>query len=285
MDTRSPITEAKADHIEYETEKFNENLTIQASSLKTIDFELNEGTKFEVIFSIQIQENLPIDIWFVNEDNYMLLTSDVNFLYFIDGSDSEVTYTKKILELAEEDLYKLVMANYNNQTVNANIIYEVRTFSAESSTTSSEDLPVFTYILFVTIIILGVFLFVLYVKGRNYKQSALRASSKVSNGKKAKKSKPKRSTVKVSYNEPTKVTRTRRVKKITPNVTSEEPSGEYKNVVPKKAKSEEPKVEPSEDYASEKTKPKISKKILSRFCGFCGTQVSTPFCKNCGNKV
>jgi hypothetical protein len=100
---------------------------------------LQEGEEFEIVFSLQVKNNLPIDIWFVTEDHYFLLVSGAQFLFFIDGSEQEVIYTKNIVSLAEHDLYKLVMTNTNNQTVEANVIYEIRTYYTESEETSSSD--------------------------------------------------------------------------------------------------------------------------------------------------
>jgi len=166
------LMEIGAEHKKFEVEKFNENITIPPDAIGFIDFNLQEGEEFEVIFTLQVKEDLPIDIWFVNEDHYLLLVNGAQFLYFIDGSEHEVSYTKKIVTLMEHDLYKLVMTNYyNNQTVEVNIVYEIRTYYADSDETSSEDLSIFMFPLLLAVVIFIVLIIVLLFKIRNYNQN------------------------------------------------------------------------------------------------------------------
>lgn len=81
------------DYKKFETEKSNENKTLSYGGIKALDINLEKGEEFKIISSVQVKEGLPIDLWLENEDNNILLISDVNFLYFIDGSAQEVTYT------------------------------------------------------------------------------------------------------------------------------------------------------------------------------------------------
>ena len=62
LDSSPILQEAIADHIEFEVEKFEENLTIQPNTFQTIEFNLQEGEKIEVVFTLQVKEGLPIDV-------------------------------------------------------------------------------------------------------------------------------------------------------------------------------------------------------------------------------
>jgi hypothetical protein len=257
---------AIADHREFEVDKFEENLTIQPNAFQTIDFNLQEGEKIEVVFTLQVKEALPVDVWFLNEDHYLLLVNGAQFLFFIDGSEQEVTYTRKIVTLTEHDNYKLVIANYNNQTVEANIIYEIRTYYAETGETSSEDLPIFLYPLLLAVVILVVLVIVLLFKTRNYKQTISNISEKASI-KKGEKRKPKKAKPKIPKKATLKKADARRPKYVVPKATAEEPS------------------EKAETVVLEQEEPKVSEKVTPKFCGHCGKPVTTQFCTHCGRKV
>jgi hypothetical protein len=261
------LIRASAENKEFDAEIFNENISIPSENFKTAIFNLKEGEEFEIIYTLQVKENLPINIWFVNEDNYLLLMSDVNFLYFIDGSDQEVSYTKKIVSLKEVGIYKLVMINSNNQTVNVNLISEIRTFSSDSGETSSEDLSFFFYPLVIAVIILVALLAVLLFKGHMNKKDMKKITNKSSSKKKGKKHKPKKSKDKVPDDKSGERKKTHKVKKAEPKISDEETSKVLKNIVPKD------------------NEPVVSEKVSSRFCGDCGEAVNTTYCKNCGRKV
>ena len=262
----SPLfQEAIGERIEFEVEKFEENLTIQPNTFQTINFNIQEGEKIEVVFTLQVKEALPVDVWFLNEDHYLLLVNGAQFLFYIDGSDQEVTYTRKIVTLTEHDNYKLVIANYNNQTVEANIIYEIRTYYAETGETSSEDLPIFLYPLLLAIVILVVLVIVLLFKTRNYKQTISNISK--APVKKGEKHKAKKAKPKVSEKATIKNAKTRKSKYIESKVSAEKPSKK------------------TEAAISEQEEPKVLKKVTPKFCGHCGKPVTTPFCTYCGRKV
>jgi len=260
------LQEVTAEHKEFEVDIFEENLTIQSNAYKAIDLNIQEGDKIEVVFTMQVKEALPVDVWFVNEYHYLLLVNGAQFLFFIDGSDQEVTYTRKIVTLTEHDVYKLVIANYNNKTVTTNTIYEIRTYYAETGETSSEDLPFFFYLLLLAIVILAILLIALLFKTRNYKQTISNISGKA-HGKKGKKHKPKKVKPKVSEKATIKKAETLRPKYVVPKTTADELH------------------EKTETVVSEQAEPKISEKVTQRFCGHCGKPVSTPFCPHCGRKV
>jgi hypothetical protein len=256
-----------AEQKEYKVEKFDENLTIQPKNIRYVTFNLDDGEEFEIIYSVQVNISLPIDIWLVTEDNYLLFVSNAQFLYYIDGSEREVIYTKKIVTIEEHGVYVLVMAYYNNQTVEVNIIGELRTYLVEISETSSWQPSDFFYPLLLAVTILVILLIVFYSKARKYKRTMIKGSHKVSSKKKAKRHKEKKIKDQVANAEPTMRTKKHKVKKVKPKVSEEE--SYIMSEVP------EPK----------QTEPEVSDKAIPGYCGYCGEPVDTPYCKSCGRKV
>jgi hypothetical protein len=243
-----------AEHREYDDEKFQEKLIIPASSLKTIDLEFKEGKELELIYGLQVKEGLPIDVFFVNNENYNKFVIGGEFAYFIDGSEQNVIADTKIVGVKEYNSYKLILANYNNQTVEIDIIYETRIYKAESSDDSSEDsfFSDLAYPLLIVVIILAALLILLIVKTRRLKQTEPEVTNKAGsrkskNHKKSKKSRP--------------------------------PKREAK---PSKMVKKEAKPTKREDK-----RKALSKKIHEGpgFCGYCGKSGDTPYCKYCGKKV
>lgn len=249
--------DVSADRREFEVERFNENITIPSGNIGSIEFDIQEDNDIEIVYAILVKQGLPIDAYFVTEDNYLLLISDSNFLYLIDGSQREFVYTKKILSLTEQDLYMLVMTNYNNQSVEVNVVYEIRTYQEE---TSSEDFSFFLYILLVAVIILAILLIVLLLKTRRNNRALLKDTKKTSSTK-AKKSKIKKAKSKKS--------------KVIKKEPAEAP--EPDEAVP----------EPIEEQPVEQKKAEsgVSKENPPGFCGYCGKPITTPFCSYCGRKV
>ena len=109
--TSSLFLQASAEQKVFDSEEFIENVTLSAYNYKAIDFNFQEGKSLEVVIKVKVIQELPIDIWFVNKDNYLLLTNGAQFLYFIDGTDQQVSYAKKVITLKEHDNYKLVLTN------------------------------------------------------------------------------------------------------------------------------------------------------------------------------
>jgi hypothetical protein len=246
--------EATAGNREFDIEAFDENISIAPFTLESIDIAFQEGCEFEVIFTLQVKENLPIDVWFMNEDNYLLLTSNAQFLFYIDGSEEQVTYTKNIVSLTEHDLYKLVMANYNNQTVVVNVVYEIRTYYDELGENSSDDSVMLFYSLFIIVVLLVIFLIVFILKNRRYKLMLYKINDKAAS-KKSKTRKPKKKRKK------------HKTKKSKPK-SSEKTSSRKSEVL----ESEEPETKETQD-------------VSRSYCGHCGKPVSTPYCIHCGRKV
>ena len=159
------LIEVTAEHNEFAVVEFNENYSIPKNKIQTIDFTFQEGNKLEIIYTIQVEDNLPIDIWFVDEDNNLLLNGGAQFLYFIDGSEQKTSYEKKFVTVTKHDNYKLVLTNYyNNQTINAAIEGEVRTYQEEVKDNSLNLIQISHYLLIVISIIFIVMTMVLSLK-------------------------------------------------------------------------------------------------------------------------
>jgi hypothetical protein len=151
--------------------EWTENKTISPLTYESIDIDFVGRQNLEVVFTLQVIQDIPIDVWFMDEDNYTLFSNgDQQFSFHIDGSEQQVTYTKNIVILEEQGLYKLVMDNFNNQTIKVNVVYEFRTYFAMSKKTSSEDNSAYVLPLLILVIILAALLIVFAFKFRKYKQ-------------------------------------------------------------------------------------------------------------------
>jgi hypothetical protein len=257
--------EGTAEYKEFEIREFQDSKTIPPNKMVVLDIDFQKGNEIEVVFSVKERNNLPVDIWFVNEDNYLLLSGGAQFLFYIDGSQQQVSYTRKIVTLTEYDLYKLVITNYyNNQSVDVDLTYEIRTPSIESTETSSLsskdskdtfsfDSVMFRYILLTVIIILAVLVIVLGFKARSNKNFQVKVFNK---------------TQKIHSSKPNK----NKGKSPKKEISEKEKTNKKKKIQEKSSKREEPEMVKD-----------ISK--LNSFCGHCGELVNTPFCRNCGYKV
>ena len=76
--------------------EFQENITIPTNELQVLNLVFTEGDELELIFTIQVEQELPIDVWFVDSVNYVRLVDGNEFVYFIDGSDQEVTLPRRL---------------------------------------------------------------------------------------------------------------------------------------------------------------------------------------------
>ena len=236
-----------AEHKEFDVKEFSEKITILRNDHQAMDFNFQEGKELEIIYTVQVKDELPIDIWFINEDNYLLLSGGAQFLYFMDGTSQQVSYTKNVVTLTKHDNYKLVMTNYySNQTVEVNVVGEIRAFEDGSEHSSSDFSSFLMYISIIIFIILVVVIIVLGISIYKYKRAEGKETDKIS-GKKAKKDKLKKDKGKVR--------------------------GSAKNVKGKKAKYEAIK------------KATNAQGTPADFCGYCGKPVDTPFCKHCGHKM
>jgi hypothetical protein len=242
--------EVSAENKEYNIEKIDHKMVIPFNSYKSIDINFEEGKELEVIFNLQVKNNLPIDLWFVNDDNFLLLSSGSQFLYFIDGSDRQQSYARRIVTLNEYDNYKMVMTNYYaNQSVEVDISLELRTYSKSSE--KSEFSWTLAYIIIVSIItsIFIIFLALKRLRGRRViGKNTIKESPKIN--KKMVKNHKNRNSLKRNNSKKTK--------------------SEKKN-----------------NTKSNQKNPGSSKKSIeaANFCGYCGKKVDTPYCKNCGEKL
>jgi len=247
-----------AKYKEFDVKEFNEKVIIPRNDLKAIDFNFQDGKILEIIYTIQVKKELPIDIWFVNEDNYLLFTGSAQFLYFMDGTSQQVSYAKKVITLTNHNNYKLVMTNYyNNQTVEVDVIGEIRTFKDSSEENSLNFSSILFYALIIIIIILVVLLILLVLKLRKSKQTDLIANDKLST-KKAKAGKSKKDKSKERDKDSIKKARSK--------------------------KSKQTKGKDINKLTSNQSKTKI-KSDFTNFCGYCGEHIKTPYCKNCGRKM
>lgn len=235
---------ATAEHKEFDVKMFQENVILDRDEHHAINFSFREGNLIEIIYEVKVKEELPVDIWFINEDNYFLLTGGAQFICFLDGTSQKVPYAKKVVILTKHNNYKLVVTNYHsNQTVEVGIIGEIRSLVERSEENTIEFSPLIFYTLISIPIILIFVLIFLGFRVRKYKTTEWRETNKGSN-KKSKRDESKKGKDKSS----------RRKDK-----DKETRSKANKNV--KKNKSEQ-----------------------SDFCGYCGRPIDTPFCKHCGRK-
>jgi ATP-dependent Zn protease len=84
----------------------------------------------------------------------------------MDGSQQQVSFARKIVLLTEHDNYKLVITNYySNQSVQVDLVSELRTLKNESKTESNNssffDSSLFIYILIIIIIIFTLLILIL----------------------------------------------------------------------------------------------------------------------------
>ncbi|MCK5562337.1 MAG: hypothetical protein KAJ51_17185 [Thermoplasmata archaeon] len=260
------ISEASAGTKKYDVTISQGKIPIPKDDYKTIDIIFDEGKELEVVYTVQVKDNLPIDIFFVNEDNYFLLTQNAQFLFLIDGTGQELSYTKKIVTLTKHDNYKIVMTNYYaNQSVEVDVTYELRAYGIESEEESTGYPDIMIYSLIIVMIIIGVLLVLLFILARKLKQTKEEKSNKsfTGGGSKAEQVKAKK-TVKA----PPKKAKPKKAVKAKPKETVKAPPKKGKP-----AKTEQTVTKASED------------EVGGHFCGHCGAQSDTPFCKQCGKKI
>jgi hypothetical protein len=246
--------------------EFNENVTIPANDFGVLELQFQKGTELELIFSLEVkQEGKVIDVWFVNYANYVRLVDGNEFLFFIDGSAQEITKATKIVTVMQYDAYALVLANYNNVSVDVYLTYDINVYPQEEDTSTNgsdkgEEIPLWKeyYVMLPLGLVIGIIVGLLgsRIMGRSGNKEP-KAGSKTPS-KKAKKKKPQ--------------------KKVTPAAAPEKKKKVKKpekkeRVVEKKEEVEEPKEE----------KSVVTEKAPStKFCGSCGSPVTSKFCQSCG---
>ena len=162
--------------------------------------------------------------------------------------------------------YSLVLANYNNQSVDVYLTYDINIYPLEEDTTSEdkgEEIPLWKepYVMLPLGLVIGILVALLGTRilgrsGKKAPKAVAKSSFKKAKVKKLKKNKP------------------RAIKK-TPSMKDKD----------SKAKKEETVV-PKKTQVKEVEGPRIVEKAPSpRFCGYYGKPVTTPYCKHCGREV
>jgi hypothetical protein len=261
--------------------EFEQNITIPANDMQALELVFGKGDELELIFALDVKQDLPIDVWFVDYTNYVRLVDGYEFLFFIDGSQQEIKQAQKVVTITQHDSYALVLANYNNQSVDVYLTYDINIYPEEE--TKGEEIPLWKepYVMLPLGLIIGILvgLFASRMIGKS-KRGAPKAAAKAPS-KKAKVKKPKKAKPKAAEKVPEKKEKVKRIKKkepvVTKKATAEEieevESGEVEKVVEKAPakEAEEPKA--------------VEKAPIARFCGHCGKPVETRFCPYCGKEV
>jgi hypothetical protein len=269
--------------------EFEQNITILANDMQALELVFGQGDELELIFSMGVQQDLPIDVWFVNYANYIRLVDGNEFLFFIDGSQQEIKTAQKVVTVTHHDSYALVFANYNNVTVDVYLTYDINIYPEEEPTTDDkgEEIPLWKepYVMLPLGLIIGILvgLFASRMLGRS-KRGAPKAAAKAPS-KKAKAKKPKKAKPKAAEKTPAKKEKIKRIKKKEPVITKKVTAEEIEEVESGEVEEEEPEVV---EKAPEKeaVEPKAVEKVPStRFCGHCGKPVDTQFCPFCGKEV
>jgi hypothetical protein len=160
------------------------------------------------------------------------------FLFFIDGSQKDVTKATKIVTVTQHDAYALVFANYNNVSVDVNLKYDVNIYPEESGEFWKEP-----YVMFPLGLIIGILVtFIVF---------------RVRGGPKKGKKKPSKSK---------KKTPSKKVKKRVSKSAIETPS--------EKVTEKEPEQAPAtEEKASSQFCGNCGKSVETPFCPYCGKEV------------
>jgi hypothetical protein len=248
--------------------EFQENVTVPANDFSVLELQFQQGQELELIFSLQVkQQDMIIDVWFVNYANYVRLVDGNEFLFFIDGSAQEITKATKIVSVTQNDAYALVLANYNNVSVDVFLTYDINVYPQADDTAGSdkgEEIPVWQeyYVMLPLGLVIGIIVGLL---GSRFIRKSAKKSPKAAvkgSSKQVKKRKAK--------NKPTPAVAPAK-KKTVKKPEKKEP------VVEKKEEVEEPEV--TEKVSSVEPTEKAPS---TKFCGSCGSPVTTKFCQSCG---
>jgi len=221
--------------------EFEENITIPSGQIVPLDLLFTQGDELELIFDMEVKENLPVDIWFVDYANYVRLVDGHEFLFFIDGSGKDLKKAQKVVTITLKGTYELVFANYNNDTVEVNLKYDINTYPEEKEEVQEEETPLMQefYVIFPLGLTIGLvvgFLLAGIVR------------------------KPKKGKAKPEKEKPKKKTKKKKVKKKAPKETNSSETEDKPETV-KKA--------PSPKFCGHCGKP-----VETPFCPFCGKEVS-----------
>jgi hypothetical protein len=245
--------------------EFEKDITIPSNEFYILELGFSEGDELELIFTLEVEQSLSIDVWFVNYANYVRLVDGNEFLYFIDGSGQEITQAQKVVSVTQHGPYVLVLANYNNVTVDVHLTYDINVYPEEETVPLWKEPYVMLPLGLIIGIVVGVLAFrISHRSGKGTPKTAAKAPSKKADIKKSQKAKPKAAEKTIA-------------KKKAEKVKKKEP------VLAKKTAAEEiEEVESGE--VEEKTKA-AEKAPSTRFCGHCGKPVETRFCPFCGKEA
>lgn len=258
----------------FEESIHEKKIVIPANAYESVDLPFDSGELQEVIFNFNVKDNLPIDFWFVNKDNYLLLTGGAQFLFFVDASGQQISYAKRIVTLTEHNNYKLVLTNYYaNKSVEVDLTYELRSYENPIEKRSLFDLPLFDYTLIIAVIVLAIVFVISFMKLRNARTFDHESGTERGPHGKRRGDKSRWGRNKKKQGNSNKNNR----KKSNPKNNQKASKVNNKNQSKETKKTKVKK--------SEKISTKDSKTGSQNFCGFCGTVVNTPFCKGCGEKV
>jgi len=241
--------DASAEQKIIEVNRYTEELTISTNQLKSVDLDFIKGKELEVIFTVNVKDNYQIDVWFLNDENYYLMANGAQYLFYIDGSAKKVPYMKRIVVLEDNGIYNLVFHNcWANKTVQVNLEYELRVLLDKP-----KDKDYFLRDMYFSFIIMLVLTSAfLYVLIKNRKRNRKNANV---------------------YNKPKKhKTRGKSFGKKSHHNSGIRKSSKTKEKVKK---------------INKKKELILSKEPVDsiKYCGFCGKEVNTPFCINCGKEV
>jgi hypothetical protein len=221
--------------------EFEETITIEPDKIMVLDLSFSEGEEMEFIFYVEVEQELPIDVWFVNYANYVRLIDNRTFLFFIDGSQQDVTKATKIITMTQHDAYALVFANYNKVTVDVYLTYDINVYPEEKETKEFWKEP---YIMLPLGLIIGILVTFLIFRVAGGSKKGKKKSSK-----------------------PKKKTPSKKVKKRVSKGALATPSGTVN----------EEKTEEAKPEAEEKTSTQFcgncGKPVETAFCPYCGNEV------------
>lgn len=243
----TPFYETASAH----TRELERDITIPADDFQTLELLFRKGDELEFIFSLDVKQDLPIDIWFVNYANYVRMVDGHEFLFYIDGSGQDIKQAQKVVTVTQHDSYWLVLANYNNQSVNVYLTYDINIYPKEETPLWKEPF---------VILVLGLLIGILvgFFVSRMIKRSKSGAPKAVA---KTPLKKTNAMNLKKAKTEAPKITKT-------PKPEKEEPKAIRKETSKKTA---EPTI--------------VDKAPIPSFCGNCGKPVQTRFCPYCGMEV